>query len=126
MDGTWDDVNGMIITLTPGKWLISTKGEQYGEDTSTPKVIILGFGLGTLSGNNAPNIRKMDPCVQGIVNSMALVYFEQMIQEFEYSVTVNTTIYMKASITTDEMDATTHAMFGNTNKPMFIRARRIA
>lgn len=129
LDGTWDDVEGLSLTLTPGKWLVSARVMQRCYDSSNPSYIFGYFGLGTTSGNNAPNIARMFENYNGIAQLANQAYginLNRKLVDEKYIVNTNTTIYMKMAIESDEMSCTTHQALGGTNNPMYIRARRIA
>ena len=125
LDYTWDDVTGMSLTLpAAGVGMCFSKGDQRIEDLSIPKTFLFNFGLGTVAGNNAPNIRQTAPYLQ--LNSAVQLGMEirQIIPEFKLIAT-GQTILMKARVYSDELNLTEHRMYGGTNNPMYIRWRRI-
>jgi hypothetical protein len=130
LDNTWDDVAGMALTITPGKWKVSARGNQNVADTSAISYLEIYFGLGTLSGNNAPNIpgflKGMNYLQMAADNTLIALWVNQEIIDELYSVAANTVVYMKAKAKSDELNLTTHTMKGETNNPMYIRVRRIA
>ncbi|MCG7851138.1 MAG: hypothetical protein MIO92_01305 [Methanosarcinaceae archaeon] len=128
LNGTWDDVSGMVLTLPVGKGLLSASCVQDIQDTSVPSYIYGYFGLGITAGNNAPDIPGCDDGITKLrtgVEEIRGFSIRKRIVDVPYE-SAGVTIYMKASLLTDEMDATTHTCSGNTNSPMFIKWRRTA
>lgn len=127
LDGAWDDVDGMALTVPFGRFLISAKGIQFVEDSSFPWYLIISFGIGSISGNNAPNISKLNDYqnLTGLAasNSNYRLLLTRQISTEEY-ISSGITLYMKAAATSDESPVTSHIMYGTTNAPMYIKAVR--
>lgn len=127
VDGTWDDVAGMeLLNGVYGEFLLDAFGNQYCRILSHPTVIGIDFGLGKTSGNNAPDIKHNRP-IQIKTAGQDLEYYlgERHIHNWEY-ISDGSTIYMKAKVISDELNADNHEMSGDTDCSMFIKARRTA
>ena len=127
VDGTWDDVDGMeLLNGVYGKFLLDAFGNQYCRILSHPTIIGIDFGLGKTSGNNGPDI-KHNRTIQIRTAGQDLEYYlgERHIHNWGYT-SDGSTVYMKARIISDELNADNHEMYGDTDCPMFIKARRIA
>lgn len=121
----WEDASGMNFTLTPGKWLLSLKVRHWLYHSSGQTNIYIGGGLGTVSGNNEANINY-------VINFTGLTagyqYYKEdthLLPDILYTVTTNTTIYLKIYFATSSGGCSNHSLFGAANYPIFIKARRI-
>jgi len=123
VDGTWDDVEGMeLLDGIYGQFLIEAFGVQYARRDGGRSSIYVQFGIGSISGDNAPNIAYNYR--SGNANTTATVYVhtnERHINNAKY-ISDGSTIYMKAC-TGDVYDL--HYMYGETGAPMYIKAKRI-
>lgn len=126
LDGSWDDVAGMeLLDGVYGGFLLDSFGQQYGGDTSFGEYIVGEFGLGKISGDNAPNI-KYNRTV-GYRNSGQTTYIfqaERHVHNWGY-ISDGSAIYMKSKVYSDELNVTSHFMYGDTGCPMYVKARRI-
>ena len=124
LDATWDDVSGMtLLNGKYGKGDLYAFANQYGVDTSVPSTIELLWGLGTTSGDNAPNISGAYDyfyAVRTTSNNLYSLEFSRRIVKCPYE-SDGSTVYMKAKINSTELDCTTHTCYGATNVPMYIK-----
>lgn len=122
LNNTWDDVSGMtLLNGIYGKGKLYSSAIQEIADSSVPTYIYGYWGIGTTSGNNAPEI--FNPKEQGLNlanQEMEEIIFQWNLNNYDYE-SDGSTIYMKAKVLTDELDATGHRMRGQTNGPMFIK-----
>ena len=127
-NGNWDDVTGMtILNGINGEFILSAKGNQHISNTSSPDGIYGGWGLGTISGNNAPNIPQTTHYFCGFGtndNSAKELRFTQSCFDVPYS-SNGSTVYMKAIVDSDVLNVTGHVVQGQSGYPMFIKARRV-
>lgn len=122
LDGTWDDVAGIeLLNGVYGKGDLYAFANQGGIDASIPTYIILGWGIGKTSGNNAPDIKNNGyMLIYNIANSIEKVYVERQISKFPYE-SDGSTIYMKALIESNELNCTGHVCQGQSDMPMYIK-----
>ena len=124
LDGTWDDVSGMaLLNGIYGEGLLSAKVIHYIADSSNPASLASYFGIGKTSGDNAPDIPGLYDFVneqQVISNTNEQYILTRQINNIEYE-SDGSTIYMKLRGTSDELNITTHAAYGATNCPMYIK-----
>ena len=129
LDGTWDDVTGMSLAFTSanyGKYLISARGNQAVMGPSNTQINAY-FGLGSTSGNNAPNLSKLFDYVYSLIaTGLGRMWLSRSLGEATLIVSSTITIYMKVSCSAIASGVASHQMYGETNAPMYIRARRIA
>lgn len=127
LTGIWDDVNGMVLLNgIYGNGKLSAFVSQRVYDTSAPSYIEGRMGLGTIAGNNAPNIPKAYDYVNRvttIANTMAGMWMPHLIKDIPYEST-GVPIYMKIIGYCDELNFTTHEAYGASGVPMYIRWRR--
>lgn len=128
LDGTWDDVAGMtLLNGVYGYGYLSARGTQFGRDSSDPEYIYLYWGLGKTSGNNAPDISggyDYISYVRTTANNLDTIAFPRKIVDCPYE-SDGSAVYMKSQIVTNEMNITSHLMYGQTNSPMGLYWRRI-
>ena len=127
VDGTWDDVTGMeLLDGIYGEFYLDIFGNQYGADVAFPDQIELFFGIGKTSGNNAPDIKDNYPITLRTQNAeIRTVSMERHIDNYKY-ISDGSKIYMKAKILSSASPASLHYMYGATDCPMYIKARRTA
>lgn len=121
-NNTWDDVTGINLTLTPGDWELEFQCQQYYTYSSAANVTLLA-GLGIVSGNNIPNILAL--AIYGYVPATGIFYHDVTIDKIPYSVSSNTTIYLKGYYSSSTSAVSSHRMDASSNHPTFIKARRI-
>lgn len=126
LDGTWDDVSGIVLLNgIYGKFFLDAHAVQYGVDSSYPVRILLGWGIGKTAGNNDPDIFHDDYI--GFELNDQYCYTDKKTRNchnWEYE-SDGSSIYMKANLTSAESPGTGHVMYGASNRPMYIKARRI-
>jgi len=127
LDGTWDDVAGMALTLpSNGIGYCSSFCRIYAGDSGLVEYIDVSFGLGTLTGNNAPNIRGSDHALSEIrttVNNLYGHILDRNVMEFKLSASAQT-VYMKIKSVSNELNLTQNQTYVSTNDPMLIQWRR--
>lgn len=124
-DNIYQDPSGMNITITPGKWLIDYGAYHYVYQSGGIYQTQPYLGLGTVSGNNVYNI----DAIGGYINVTGAYLYHFHIHHLKnnvpYSVSSNTTIYMKA-YNYCAYTLTIHKLSGSSTTPIFIKARRTA
>jgi len=123
VDGTWDDVEGMeLLDGIYGQFLIEAFGVQYARRDGGVASIYTRFGIGSISGDNAPNIAHNYQSGNGNTTSTVLLnLIERHVNNAKY-ISDGSTIYMKACT---HSTYSNHRMYGNTGSPMYIKAKRI-
>ena len=126
LDGTWDDVTGMtLLNGIYGKGYLDVFANQVGNDSGC-QYVSLYFGIGKTSGNNIPDISygggEYD--VFQTYHAAAATNYQLRATRSRSNIPYESdgsTIYMKARIYTDVLNAAVHTVYGATNAPMYIK-----
>jgi hypothetical protein len=128
VDGTWDDVSGMtLLNGVYGYGYFEARANQYAVESNYVEYLQLYLGLGTISGNNAPNIPQAYDYraeIRTDSNLLNKFYLPRHLNEIPYE-SDGSTIYMKVLAVSNEMNLTQHGIECATNAPMYIRWRRV-
>ena len=125
ISGQWYDITGVSVALSLGDWLVTGHCDAISAVDASVLIGATG-GIGTVSGNNYPNLAAHYCSSIWHTANFVLTSGGLILPEVPITVAGAITLYLKMMGASGATPLTSLTALATTNNPMFVRARRRA